>query len=471
MDQPAETAAQRQSARLLAAAALAAQMAHAQDASVKQENPSADMPAPADPAPSVDAVATTSSPAPVPTIGSRAFVDLALREFLRQAATSESSEPLSPALAAYALEALTEGPTALTEFVPSALNKLQAEAQAAAEPQTQPLPARVHLPLPDRFTGVRSDLTRFELAVERYVQSMDVHKSVMNLIPSLLAEHALTWYNGQAKDGNLPSTWEAFKVLLHRRFADPAAVQKARDKLDSLTHSGTVAQLRGAFESCLLNIPTMSVEDRIDRFVRKLRWDIRYEVILRHPKTLEELYCLAEEVELADNARQRNKPRAAEDADGQAGRGRRGQGRGRQQEGAFSPGRGNPNNNGQNAQGGGFGYRYNQPVALANMQTAGAQSNSAAVENNQPTQGEQSFNAMHPRHQGRNPMPQADVDRCFAEHRCYWCKQDNRISVSPHQAKFCPVKMRGDPPNPMPAPTAQVQNVRQSGNDQGHRRQ
>lgn len=426
---------------------------------------------------------SNANPAPGPAIGSRAYLDQAVRAFLEeQGRNSVPLGSLSPGVMTYAMEILDRERTSILDPTPHVPQTAAAAGLRPSVAQLLPVPNRVYLQTPDKFKGVRTDVDRFERAVERYVRAADIDGSIMTLIPTLLAGDAETWYNAVERNGTLPPTWVEFKVLMQDRFGDPASVRKARDRLDKLQHVGTVAQLRSAYETLLLDIPAMNPEDQVDKFVKKLRNPIRFHVDLKEPKTLEEAFRHAEKVELADNIGRGKvlQEEVQSPNPSSTGRGRRGHGRGRSQDAAFQQGQGNYHNNNHATQAGKHGYRPQQPMALATMghhaAPPGTPVNAGINHQAHAGPGVNAMQTQPAKGNGRGNMAPADYDRCFKEHRCYYCKQDMRLVLTPHHARNCPAKQRGELPTAMPPPLSQSsstsQDARQGpGNDPGRWRQ
>ncbi len=395
----------------------------------------------------------------------RALVD-AVRAYLHREGQTQSSGALSPELVAY-----VEGMMARTRLSGNATDPPPATARA--DTQSAPLPSRVKMLAPEKFKGARTDVERFERATERYVHASNIETSVMTLLPSLLANEAETWYNAMERSGELATNWEDFKLQLRERFDDPAAVRKARDKLDRLTLDGSVAKLRREMEAVLIQIPTMSVEDQIDKFMKKTSLAIRHELEMHPPSTLQDAFRLAERVELADAAA-KGKVVPDDGLSSERGRGKRGQGRGRGQGGASSSAPFGQGSRGSAPWQGG-GRDRPPPMGLAAIGAPAAPGNvQSVVAEGQPAHTTQTLVAVQQRQQNRpndNAMSQDDLNRCSAEWRCYWCKVSMPDAYTRHQQRNCPLRLSGKPPVPMPAPSTQTQDVRSEGNGSGRWRQ
>jgi len=201
-------------------------------------------------------------------------------------------------------EAVRAAMSAVT-VAPQRMDATRASAEPVmSRPAPLSLPAYVKLlPLPAVFDGDRTNVGRFECAVERYARAAGMaDPAIMEWVPFLLSGEAENWYNILGDEGNLPISWPLFKQALRERFEDPAAAKRARERLDSLTLTTSVAALRSEFESTLTRIPTLSTGEQVHIFVSKLSGRIRVHVEMSQPETLADAFRVAEMAELAEAA-------------------------------------------------------------------------------------------------------------------------------------------------------------------------
>ena len=115
---------------------------------------------------------------------------------------------------------------------------------------------------------------------------------------SLLEDEASTWWRAQALEEKgfleLQSDWTKFKAAIQTYFRPVNAKKQARDKIAELKQRASVKSYANEFRTLLLEIPDMSEDEKLDRFVRGLRFSIRKEVELRDPKSLTEAMSIAE---------------------------------------------------------------------------------------------------------------------------------------------------------------------------------
>src|SRR4051812_48194757 len=112
------------------------------------------------------------------------------------------------------------------------------------------------------------------------------------LATNLLRGDAATWWRHHFKkitddEDELPN-WKQFERLLSKKFKPINATKVARDTLARLRQTSSVKAYNAAFTSTILEIPNISEEEMVDRYVRGLKEKVRVEVELREPTDLEE---------------------------------------------------------------------------------------------------------------------------------------------------------------------------------------
>lgn len=115
-------------------------------------------------------------------------------------------------------------------------------------------------------------------------------------------DSALTWYRlhmnkvetGTAKAWN---NWQDVKSDIIRRFQPVEPERSARNKLYTLRQQKSVRAYADAFNQCMLEIPHMLEKDRLEKFLKGLRTDIRVHVQLHRPTTVDEAIDKAIEID------------------------------------------------------------------------------------------------------------------------------------------------------------------------------
>lgn len=152
---------------------------------------------------------------------------------------------------------------------------------------------------PDPFKGTSdsSRVRQWVFALELYYQLLDIRD--VEKVPyavSLMRENALLWWQSLDIE-NRPPNWDDFKQSLISYFQPVGAVTNAREKLARLTQQASVKNYVDTFRSICLNIPNMNAEEKMDRFKRGLKPEIRLQVAYAKPTDFETTVAIAEEID------------------------------------------------------------------------------------------------------------------------------------------------------------------------------
>ncbi|KAG0975536.1 hypothetical protein G6F57_011275 [Rhizopus arrhizus] len=125
--------------------------------------------------------------------------------------------------------------------------------------------------------------------VERYHEFNNVpQERRLPYAITLLRGRAQKWWNQLVQRNETLTTWERFKLLLDFAFKPAYSEQAARDKLANSKQVTSVVDYVDNFQDILLDLPRISDDEALDRFVRGLKNDVRIHVITKEPRTLEE---------------------------------------------------------------------------------------------------------------------------------------------------------------------------------------
>ena len=163
------------------------------------------------------------------------------------------------------------------------------------------------LPVPSKYdpTGHKSP-TAFLFQCEQYFEAarvpVDLH---VPIAATLLEEGASLWWR-QHKNSwpMLPphqriQSWAEFKQGLQRQFTPITEKQVARDKLYTLRQLGSVQSYTALFRQLTFEIDDIGEADKLSCYVRGLKGQIKVQLALRVPNTLEEAMSAAEKVDVA----------------------------------------------------------------------------------------------------------------------------------------------------------------------------
>ena len=160
------------------------------------------------------------------------------------------------------------------------------------------LPPGVKAPQPYNFHGERDINT-----LEHWMFTVGEYFSLVGIVDEdqriqytgmLLRGAALAWYRSVRRENTVGATWAAFMASLRANFCPINATKRARDRLATMRQTGTLQEFVREFRSVCLEIPGMTDEEKLDRFMRALQTRLRSEVDIQEPKTLDKAVQLAE---------------------------------------------------------------------------------------------------------------------------------------------------------------------------------
>ena len=103
--------------------------------------------------------------------------------------------------------------------------------------------------------------------------------------------------------------WDTFQAAMLAEFQPMDNIKTARDKLADLSQRTSVATYASCLRDLAIQIPDLSPGDLLHKFNRGLKPNIRREVELRDPTTLDEAIKLAERVDTIDYSMHRSSRR------------------------------------------------------------------------------------------------------------------------------------------------------------------
>lgn len=166
------------------------------------------------------------------------------------------------------------------------------QAQQAQPPPQAPTPLAANSsstmrPVkPETFAGNRDDsVDNFTFQLDNYFSATNTHEADPQRVyyaATCLRGHALNWWRAEAPNINLHQySWAQFKQDIKWQFKPVSSEVVARDKLAVVKQRNSVAAYTHEFRNIVLDIPNISKEEKIDRYKRGLKWNIRKEVELR----------------------------------------------------------------------------------------------------------------------------------------------------------------------------------------------
>jgi hypothetical protein len=152
--------------------------------------------------------------------------------------------------------------------------------------------SRVKAAKPSQYSGARG--TDPVVWLFQFSQYADLENVAVTRRAKLAATHltdkAATWWrNLVVQSGDLTGdsiTWAEFETSLVSIFRPVNAAKIARDKLAVLKQTNSVSAYNFHFTELCLDITDMNEAEKLDRYVRGLKSNIRVEVELAEPTTL-----------------------------------------------------------------------------------------------------------------------------------------------------------------------------------------
>jgi hypothetical protein len=185
------------------------------------------------------------------------------------------------------------------------LNALENQQHVIAAGQT---PQRVHdkPPKPETFKGTTEQATHVRTWVNMVKNFFSACGTTeIQKLPyavALLRDDALVWYLSLAEEDR-PGTFNEFCTSLIEYYQPISAQMAARDELAHLKQRTTVKAYTDEFKRIIANIPDMSASEKMDRYERGLKPEVRVHVALADPPSLEEWIKRAEKVDEIMNKR------------------------------------------------------------------------------------------------------------------------------------------------------------------------
>ena len=171
-----------------------------------------------------------------------------------------------------------------------------------AASSSSPLPAGCRAVPPANYSGQKDaeSLESWLFSVEQYFDITGLKDELrrVQFAGTLLRGPALVWFRYMCSTRELGAfiqSWPMFSQELRLNFCPTNTVKLARDKLAYLRqNSASVRDYIREFRTVTMEIPGISADEKLDRFVRGLKPYIRKEVELREPPTYEDAIKLAE---------------------------------------------------------------------------------------------------------------------------------------------------------------------------------
>lgn len=150
---------------------------------------------------------------------------------------------------------------------------------------------------PEAFFGdsTKDDVDLWLFLIEQWLLAgyVNVDTEKIVLATGLLRGAALTWWRSLYDAPNTPSTWVEFKTQIRAAFQPINPIEDARDRLARLRQNTSVNAYASIFRKTVLEIPSITDDEKKDRFIRGLKRRTLEHVRVRNPDTFEEAVQIA----------------------------------------------------------------------------------------------------------------------------------------------------------------------------------
>lgn len=197
-----------------------------------------------------------------------------------------------------------EGVSAEVLALQQQVAQLQHALQTVMQQQqnTVSVPAsRLKIPKPPETNGRQPSPVNWCHKMETYLaaEGANLHdSSIVTVAAAYLKDSALNWYRQHEQNvatgkAQPYASWDEFKKAFISRFTPVDPEVDARERLDRLNQPRSVSAYAQEFNTYMLELPHMDENDRIHRFIRGLKPEVRIHVKLQQPTTLHDAVELA----------------------------------------------------------------------------------------------------------------------------------------------------------------------------------
>lgn len=168
-----------------------------------------------------------------------------------------------------------------------------------------PQPDKIDLPKPAKpstFGGKSGEsIDTWIFSIEQYFKLMQAPTDTRILLAaSYLVDNAATWWRYVSIENerkNVTWSWNDFVEGLRTQFRPISAEKVARNRLNTLRQTASVASYTNTFRNLMIEVPTMAEEDKLEYYLKGLKNDIHERVALQIPKSLAEACNMAQAID------------------------------------------------------------------------------------------------------------------------------------------------------------------------------
>ena len=185
----------------------------------------------------------------------------------------------------------------------------------AAQQAGQPIPAmptsssHVKPPLPSKFRGPYKEprLLEWTHQVSQYLMAVGLAESMQGVFhvgAGFLSDEAATWWRlhcDRVEKGEVqpPVTWWHLRALMLEQFTETNRLTSVQDAFDRVRQKSSVTKYIAEFQSIVLELPGVTEQQRVHRFIRGLKHQVQLHVWAHAPVTLAHAMRVADSIDQA----------------------------------------------------------------------------------------------------------------------------------------------------------------------------
>lgn len=189
---------------------------------------------------------------------------------------------------------------AMAEHLLAQLSAQVAERMAVLERKVDERSPRTVTPAkPDKYSGRPGKAEQWAFEMELYFAAATIDDPRrVPFAAAMLTDHAAVWWRSVCLDPEDPiTTWAEFKRRLLFNFQHVDAEKTARRRLRFLKQRTSVASYFTDFTRAILEIPRITDDEKMDRFLTGLKPSLQREIILREPTDFATMVKLAHKLD------------------------------------------------------------------------------------------------------------------------------------------------------------------------------
>ena len=190
------------------------------------------------------------------------------------------------------------------------LDRRISDTETAARAAAGPAPSKISPAKPDKYSGRPGKADQWAFEMEQYFAATGIQDPQrVPFAAAMLTDNAAIWWRSACQDtSHTISSWSVFKAELILNFKHYDNQKAARNRLRTLRQRTSVAQYYADFMQATLEIPGITEDEKMDRFLDGLKPTLQREITLREPEDFNTLVKLAHKLDALFYAASRQQP-------------------------------------------------------------------------------------------------------------------------------------------------------------------